>query len=55
MSSFESMTGTLSPKFWSLHGGTAPDDCEHVGGNDNTCNGKSDFMTNSHSCWNRSH
>ncbi len=28
-SSFESMSATLSPEFWGLHGGTAPDVCNN--------------------------
>lgn len=39
MSSFESMTGTITSKHWSLHGGSNPDECENDYGNKNTCNG----------------
>jgi beta-mannosidase len=39
MSSFESMTGTLSPQYWSLHGGSGPDNCTDDHGNCNNCIG----------------
>jgi hypothetical protein len=39
MSSFESMTGTITPMHWSLHGGSDPDECIHDYGNINRCNG----------------
>ena len=38
MSSFESMTGTISPEYWSLHGGGIADRCIHDHGNFNLCN-----------------
>jgi hypothetical protein len=38
-SSFESMSGTLSPEHWSLHGADSPDSCHQDHGNDNTCVG----------------
>eukprot|EP00536_Pseudo-nitzschia_multiseries_P017061 jgi/Psemu1/70068/estExt_Genemark1.C_13600007 len=39
MSSFESMTGTLTNRHWGLHGGSDPDKCNHEYGNRNRCNG----------------
>jgi hypothetical protein len=39
MSSFESMTGTMTSKYWSLHGGGNPDKCLHDYGGKNRCIG----------------
>lgn len=50
MSSFESMTGTLSPQFWSLHGGTGPDNCTHDHGNDNNCKGVNVLAERNYPC-----
>ena len=37
-SSFESLSATIDPSHWSLHGGAAPDNCSYSFGQ-NTCNG----------------
>jgi hypothetical protein len=50
MSSFESMTGTISPPHWSLHGGTDPDTCTHDHGNNNKCNGTNVLAERNYPC-----
>ena len=50
MSSFESMTGTLNRKLWSLHGNAPPDKCKHFRGNENTCNGSNVLAQRNYPC-----
>ncbi|KAG7364672.1 glycoside hydrolase family 2 sugar binding protein [Nitzschia inconspicua] len=50
MSSFESMSGTLSQQFWSLHGGSGPDNCTHKYGNDNNCMGVNVMAERNYPC-----
>ena len=50
MSSFESMTGTLNRKLWSLHGNAPPDKCKHFRGNENTCTGSNVLAQRNYPC-----
>jgi len=50
MSSFESMTGTITPKHWSLHGGSDPDECIHDHGNFNKCDGTNIMAERNYPC-----
>jgi beta-mannosidase len=49
-SSFESMSATLPESSWSLHGGTAPDSCRHVVGNENACTGTNAMAERNYPC-----
>ena len=50
MSSFESMSGTLSPQFWSLHGNDPPDTCEIIHGSMNKCFGNNTMAQRNYPC-----
>jgi len=50
MSSFESMTGTISPEHWSLHGNDKPDKCVHDHGNENKCKGTNVLAERNYPC-----
>ena len=49
-SSFESMSATLDPKHWSIHGGSPPDTCNVVIGNTNTCTGGNVMAERNYPC-----
>jgi beta-mannosidase len=50
MSSFESMSGTMSSESWGLHGGSSPDTCDHVIGNKNKCEGNNTMAERNYPC-----
>ena len=47
-SSFESMSPTLDPSHWSVHGGSAPDSCDN--GFEKTCNGTNVMAQRNYPC-----
>jgi beta-mannosidase len=50
MSSFESMAGTLSETHWSIHGGSAPDNCTKDHGSYNHCLGTNVMAERNYPC-----
>ena len=50
MSSFESMSVTMSSESWGLHGGSSPDTCEKVIGNKNKCEGNNTMAERNYPC-----
>jgi len=50
MSSFESMTGTLDPEDWGLHGNAPPDRCTNIEGNKNSCDGQNTLAERNYPC-----
>jgi beta-mannosidase len=50
MSSFESMSGTISSESWGLHGGFPPDTCENVIGAKNKCQGNNTMAERNYPC-----
>jgi hypothetical protein len=50
MSSFESISGTMSSESWGLHGGSSPDTCENVIGNKNKCQGNNTMAERNYPC-----
>lgn len=50
MSSFESMSPTLSPQHWGLHAGMAPDTCTNVGGGRSQCVGDNVMAQRNYPC-----
>jgi beta-mannosidase len=50
MSSFESMSGSLSEPYWSIHGGSAADNCTDDHGNYNNCVGTNVMAERNYPC-----
>ena len=49
-SSFESVSATLHPEHWGLHGGVPPDKCQHVIGSENVCEGFNAMAQRNYPC-----
>lgn len=50
MSSFESMSATLSPRNWNIHGGDGPARCTRVVGHDLECTGNNVLSQRNYAC-----
>ena len=50
MSSFESMSGTLSPNEWNIHGSGPPDTCTRIVGHDVDCKGTNVLAQRNYAC-----
>ena len=50
MSSFESMSGTLSPSEWNIHGSAPPATCERIVGHDLECVGQNVWSQRNYAC-----
>lgn len=50
MSSFESMSATLSPRNWNIHGGDGPAQCIRIIGHDLECTGKNVMSQRNYAC-----
>ena len=48
--SFESLSASLSLQHWSVHGGSQPDTCHHLVGNENVCNGTNVVAERNYPC-----
>jgi hypothetical protein len=48
--SFESLSATLSRRHWSIHGGSPPDTCHPLTGNENFCNGSNVMAERNYAC-----
>lgn len=48
--SFESLSATLSRRHWSIHGGSPPDSCHPLIGNENVCNGSNVMAERNYAC-----
>ena len=44
------MSATIDAKHWGLHGGTPPDQCKHIVGNENVCHGSNVMAQRNYPC-----
>jgi beta-mannosidase len=49
-SSFESLSGSLDPRHWGLHGGSGPDTCHKIEGDFNVCEGSNVMAQRNYPC-----